>query len=426
MDNYTTGDTLTLTITGMAHGGEGIARADDGRVVFVAGALPDETVSATVVKAKKRWARATLDSVIEASSKRQEPFCEAFKAGAGCCDLSYYAWPELSVAKHQILDGQIAALAGRSHVMEEFVDKHDDKRVLSLNDEADEGRGYPLPWRTRVRFGVNDEGVAGVRKAKSTDIVTARCAQVIPAIYDELEKHRFTPGAEVVAVYDGEGNVHVVETQRGPRGKRMEAIEKVVAGSGTVTEKIGDYTFKFPATAFWQAHAQAPVLYDRVIRQWAAGDYDRQVGWDLYGGVGAFVPAVAESLSPEAPDATVYSVDYSPAANATGQDSLRGLRVESVAGKVESVVDKLPDPGLVVLDPPRTGAGEDVVAAIAAKCPERVIHIGCDPATFARDLAAWGTSGYRVKRYASADAFPGTHHFEALALLEPAQENRAG
>ena len=90
-----------------------------------------------------------------------------------------------------------------------------------------------------------------------------------------------------------------------------------------------------------------------------------------------------------------------------------------VAERVERGVDKLEAPGLVVLDPPRTGAGAQVVAAIAAKAPERVIHIGCDPATFARDVAAWREGGYEVKRLGLIDAFPNTHHFETIAVLEP-------
>ena len=70
-----------------------------------------------------------------------------------------------------------------------------------------------------------------------------------------------------------------------------------------------------------------------------------------------------------------------------------------------------------MLDPPRTGAGADVVSAIAQRDPQRVIHIGCDPATLARDLAAWGDSGYVVERMALVDAFPMTHHFEVLVSL---------
>lgn len=90
--------------------------------------------------------------------------------------------------------------------------------------------------------------------------------------------------------------------------------------------------------------------------------------------------------------------------------------------KVEQVASQLPKPTTVVLDPPRTGAGRDVVGAIAEAAPQRVLHIGCDPATFARDIAAWSESGYRILHLAMVNAFPGTHHFETLALLVPAAQ----
>ena len=87
---------------------------------------------------------------------------------------------------------------------------------------------------------------------------------------------------------------------------------------------------------------------------------------------------------------------------------------------VEEVAAQLPKPVSVILDPPRTGAGADVIAAVAVAEPRKVLHVGCDPATFARDLAAWSEHGYRLQRLAMVNAFPGTHHFETLALLVPA------
>ena len=72
-----------------------------------------------------------------------------------------------------------------------------------------------------------------------------------------------------------------------------------------------------------------------------------------------------------------------------------------------------------MLDPPRSGAGAEVVGAVAQAAPPRVIHIGCDPATLARDLGTWGEHGYRVERMMLIDAFPLTHHFETVVLLTP-------
>lgn len=111
-------------------------------------------------------------------------------------------------------------------------------------------------------------------------------------------------------------------------------------------------------------------------------------------------------------------MDYSPSASGT-QQGLDGIDVEFRTAKVEQVADQLPQPTTVVLDPPRTGAGSAVITAVASAGPRKVLHVGCDPATFARDVAYWQEHGYRLQRLAMVNAFPGTHHFETLALLVP-------
>lgn len=382
-----------VTVTRMAHGGEGIGLLDDARVVFIAGAIPGDTVTATLTKEKKRWARGELTEVLEPSPLRVAHTCPAAAAGAGCCDYSHIDADAQLGLKLEVLEGQLRHLAGEVSIETRSLAPH-------------------TGWRTRVRLGVDQDGRPGVRRARSADVLfSPACTQPVAGLTDNLGT--FTPGAEVVAVMDADGTRHVVETARVQRGRRVETIDRVVEGTGDVTERIGDAEFRFPATAFWQAHAAAPAAYSGLIRDWGAGDYERGTAWDLYGGVGAFVPAIHEATG----GARVISVDYSPAATANTQPGLAGIDVEVVAGKVEGSVAKLAAPNLVVLDPPRSGAGEPVVAAIAAARPERVIHIGCDPATFARDLGAWAAAGYRVKRMMLIDAFPNTHHFETVALL---------
>lgn len=370
-------------------------------MVFVPGAIPGDTVEVHITKSKKRWARAELIQVLEPSNDRVEPTCPAAAAGAGCCDYSHINPAAQSEFKRDVLRGQLANIA----------DVRDGDLASGITLRTLEPT---LGWRTRVRLGVDQTGRAGVRRARSGDVIASeRCTQPVPGVMD-LERH-FTPGSEVVAVIDAAGTHHVVETTRVQRGRRVETIDTVVAGTGEVTERIGDVEFRFPATAFWQAHVQAPAVYSEIIRDWGAHDYASPVAWDLYGGVGAFVPAISEATG----GAHIMSVDYSPAATTVPQKGLSAFDVEMVAGRVEQSVDKLEPPGLVVLDPPRAGAGEQVVTAIAAARPERVIHIGCDPATFARDLAAWLASGYGVRSILLVDAFPNTHHFENIALLEP-------
>ena len=117
--------------------------------------------------------------------------------------------------------------------------------------------------------------------------------------------------------------------------------------------------------------------------------------------------------------------DSSSAATSRHQQVADACDVRVHHGDTAAVVGELERPGLVVLDPPRAGAGADVVRAIAQAAPERIIHVGCDPATFARDLAGFGEHGYAVKQMKLIDAFPNTHHFEVMAMLEPVSRDES-
>lgn len=397
----------------MAHGGEGIARDDDGRVVFVAGAIPGDTVDARVTKAKKRWARAALDKVVVASGDRIDPACPAAAAGAGCCDYAHIAPAAQLGYKREVLLGQLGSLARSSGVLAGLGEQGPDAALEcdSLSPSAG--------WRTRVRLGVDERGRAGLRRAGSAEIVADRaCTQPVTGLLDGIVgagARRFSPGSEVIAVRDALGARHVVVAAAPQRGRRVERTEAVVEGDGLVTERVGSRAFRFPATAFWQAHVAAAQAYSDIVAEWGAGNYSRSVGWDLYGGVGAFAPAIDAALGGAS---RIETVDYSASAAQVRQDGLAGLNVAVHNTTVEKAAGLLP-PGLVVLDPPRSGAGAEVVKKVAAAGPERVIHVGCDPATFSRDLGYWGENGYRVTRMKLIDAFPNTHHFEVVAALEP-------
>lgn len=409
--------TLTLQPHGMAHGGEAIAHAPDGRVVFIGGAVPGDTVSVTLNRVKKRWARGNVVEVIEPSADRVDHACPAAAVGAGCCDYSHIALAAQQRFKREVLIGQLTHHAQTSGVLDGF------DLAIDLEEET---LKPTLGWRTRTRLGVGPDGCAGVRKARSNDIVAdVACTQVLPGALDGVVgpgARTFTPGVELVVVMDSHGQRHVVETAKAQRGRRVEWVETVIEGDLAVAEvvpvesggHVEDFEFVFPPTAFWQAHCAAPAAYSRYITDWAADDYERPIGWDLYGGVGLFVPSISKAMGGRA---SIHSVDYSDAANREAQTCLADLDVDMRNQKVEAGLGHLADPGLVVLDPPRTGAGSEVVHDIAQRDPQRVIHVGCDPATFARDLAAWGNSGYVVERMALVDAFPMTHHFEVLCSL---------
>ena len=222
----------------------------------------------------------------------------------------------------------------------------------------------------------------------------------------------------------------VTRTLRLPRQGTAHPGASENENSGTTV------TWRLPAHTFWQGHRAAAEAYARwVDAVIPPSTSDAATGWDLYGGSGVFSAVLAGKV------AEVACVDVASAATQVGESALREAGIKSVrfvdadvaralptlAGDVagapgESANVEATDPHgrelhAVVLDPPRTGAGVDVVRAIAQCSPRHVVHIGCDPATAARDLAAWVQQGYRIERIAAVDAFGLTHHVEVLAYL---------
>lgn len=402
---------LELTIERMGHGGVGIGTADDGRVVFVGSTYPGDRVQVHITKEKKSFIAGEIAAIIAPSDYRTSPRCPAAAAGAGCCDFSTLDYAQEEELKRSVLLDQLQRIGK--------LDTTQLPEVATVDLAPQKG------WRTRVRFGVDDNGRAGLRKKNSHELVTDHaCIQLVDGLADNIvgtDARRFRPGSEVIVAMDSTGTRHVVESRKSGRGKRTEKIEKVVEGNGTVTETADGKTFHFPVTAFWQAHIGAPQQYSRMITDWLSGTQrtDGGTGWDLYGGVGLFIPAIARALQPQDPSASVvHSVDTSAAAMEQTQPAVTGLGVEMHKMQVEKAVAQLDSPDAVVLDPPRKGAGARVIEQVAQANPQRIVHIGCDPATCARDLRSWVDNGYRVEKLTLVNAFPGTHHFEVLALLE--------
>lgn len=162
------GDELTLTPTTMAHGGEAIAHAPDGRVVFVTGAIPGDTARVTLTKVKKNWARGETTSIEQASPDRVDPACPPAEAGAGCCDYSHITQAAQERLKREILVGQLDKFARPSGVLTGF--------DLAIDLEQDT-LAPQTGWRTRVRLGVGEDGRAGMRRARSHDVKQACAAR---------------------------------------------------------------------------------------------------------------------------------------------------------------------------------------------------------------------------------------------------------
>ncbi|MBU8810136.1 class I SAM-dependent RNA methyltransferase [Mycolicibacterium goodii] len=392
---------LTLTTVAPANGGSCVAR-HDGRVVFVRYALPGETVRVRVVDERGSFWRAEVVEVIDPSPDRVDSLCQiAGVDGAGCCDLAF-ATPEAARRiKGAVVANQLSRLGG-FHWRDE-----DSARAEAV------GSGDATGWRTRVRLDTTADGRPGFHRYHSADLVTdLNCAQLPAGMVDGLDDLRVPGGAQLHLALDSEGTRHVVQT--GPKNGRKSPT-RVVDGQYEAVQRIGSRVWRVPVTAFWQAHREAAALYSGLVAGWARLE-PGMTAWDLYGGAGVFAAALAEQVGESG---HVVTVDTSRGSSRSARAALADLRSVSVVTdsvrRALATQHKRAD--VAVLDPPRTGANREVIDQIAAAEVPRIIHIGCEAASFARDVGLYLQHGYRVEELRVFDSFPLTHHIECVAVL---------
>jgi tRNA/tmRNA/rRNA uracil-C5-methylase (TrmA/RlmC/RlmD family) len=138
--------------------------------------------------------------------------------------------------------------------------------------------------------------------------------------------------------------------------------------------------------------------------------------WDLYGGAGIFAAVLGDAVGESG---RVLTVDTARAASGAARAALVDLpQINVVTDSVRRVLAiQQSGADVAVLDPPRSGAGREVVDLLAAAGVSRVVHIGCEAASFARDIGLYLGHGYAVENIRVFDAFPLTHHVECIALL---------
>lgn len=391
------GAELVLRTDAPANGGSCVAR-HDGRVVFVRYALPGEVVRVRVTAERGSYWHADAIEVLESSPDRVASLCPvAGPDGAGCCDLAFAASAAARVIKGLVVANQL--------------DRLGDYQWEGPAEPV--GDGSALGWRTRVQFDVGGDGRAGLHRHRSSELVTdLRCGQLPARLVAGLDGPRWRAGDRLHVVLDDDHRRHVLVT--GPGGR------EVVEGARESVHRVDGRVWRIPITGFWQAHRDAAQTYSDLVRRWVEGTGARRA-WDLYGGAGLFAAALAESLGGEqsGKGVRVLSVDTAKSASASARAALTDLpTVKVVSGSVRGfLAGQSRAADVAVLDPPRAGAGREVIDLLARAGVPRVIHIGCEAASFARDVGLYRGLGYQVETIRVFDAFPLTHHVECIALL---------
>jgi len=390
---------LTVVTGAPANGGSCVAH-HEGRVVFVRYALPGERVRVRVTADRGSYWHAEVIEVIEPSADRIASLCPiAGVDGAGCCDLAFAVPEAVRVLKAQVVANQLQRLGGHRW-------SGPDTGAEPLSDSG------PTGWRIRVWLDVGADRRPGFHRYHSDELVTdLRCAQLPAGMLDGLAAADWPPTAQLHVAVDDDGERHVVRTLR--QGKRTDT--KVVEGNYEGVQRVGARSWRVPVTAFWQAHRDAVGVYSSLVADWAQPGAGMTV-WDLYGGTGVFAAVLGDAVGESG---RVLSVDTSRAGTRAARTALVDLpQVDVITDSVRRVLmAQRASADVAVLDPPRAGAGRDVIDLLADAGVRRVVHIGCEAASFARDIGLYLGHDYAVEKIKVFDAFPLTHHTECVALL---------
>lgn len=433
----------TVSVERMAYSADAIGHLPSGKTVFVEGGVPGDIVEIKVVEEKASFARGKIASIVEASPDRVKPesLIDQICGTAPWQCLRYEA--QLSAKR----DNVVSALVRTAHLetarAEELVTEcAASKRTWGYRNKLELATG--LDAQGHFDLGFHREGSNEFVSADSSRLAHKQIEKAPKALRGAIRyaqgaqdlgifrvgvRHSMVTGELEVALWTKPGSfprglfaktlstsvkaTSVVRVLADPgKARKIKGVE-ILDGRGYWRERIGDAQFSTQAPSFFQVNtAQAGKLVDFVIE--GLGDLDGAYVADLYAGGGTFsVPlamAGADVVAVEAAKSSVRDLRFNADSN--------GVFVDVVGGDAARELRTLEDLDALVVDPPRAGLADGVVDDIAATGAATVAYVSCDPATWARDVARFESSGYRLRSAQPVDMFPQTYHVEVVSFFD--------
>ena len=447
---------VELDIDTVAHGGVTVARLD-GRVVFVADAIPGERVAARLVSdpekdANASYWRADTVEVLRASADRVPHVWSAAsierapEERAGGAEFGHIALARQRALKGEVLTDALRRMGGIDRVVE----------VEAIGADAggagaEGGHADGLRRRTRMRLHVGPDGRVGPYASRSHTVVPVDDLPLATAAIEEAAAlgRPVDDAAAVEFVETSSGEVRVSRIteelsktggrrgQAGPRkgsrnakgpGAAKAATTPARQKPATIVERVGDREFRLAENGFWQVHRDAARTLSEAVQQLTREDlFDpRAANHDLYGGVGLLAAALGDRFGPAT---RVTSVESDATATDFAAENLaEWMGSRAVTARVDRYLSDLEKQAsaeerhrlaaaTMVIDPPRSGAGKAVVGSLTRLGVAQVVYVACDPVAFARDVALFRAQGYELDAVRAYDLFPHTHHVETVGVL---------
>lgn len=409
------GTVCELDITNVAHGGVFVAR-HEGRVIFVADTLPGERVLARITDAsQKSFWRADTVEVLTPSADRQEHVWSAASVTrdpaqrAGGAEFGHIKLATQRDLKAFVLEDSLSRMAK--------IERRVEVEALEGDNES-KGTG----WRTRVRLHVDADGKVGPYAARSHSVIEVDDLPLAASRIAELAPFgQRIPGIDFIDLVGPSS-----ESARAIAGNIDNGKNKKRPAPEPISEMVGKRAFKVDVRGFWQVHRHAAAtLSEAVSSVIDEALFDpRAANHDLYGGVGLFAAAVGDRFGSTT---RMTSVESDEMATEYALDNLaEWVGARAVTARVDRYLDSVRRDlnavekaryaaATIVLDPPRAGAGKEVVNSLAELSPAQLVYVACDPVALSRDVALFAERGYQLEELRAFDLFPNTHHVEAVA-----------
>jgi len=391
---WAVGDIFETEIEKVAHGGHFIAR-HEGAVFFIRHGIPGEKCRVVITSTGSSFNRGDVVEVLTPSPDRVSPPCSyAHRGGCGGCDFQHISMARQRQLKSDVITEQFARIA-----------------KMDLRIEVEEV-SPSLHWRTRSIATTNSAGRLGFYGARSHNVVPIDdCIIMVPDMkMPELAARSWKAEVRIeIAVSSMKERNIALATK--------ESKARLTEGNQTLHEEVIGKVLEVSQDSFWQSNASAPATLTRAVLDYAelrSGDHVL----DLYGGVGLFTSVMVDIVGI---DGAIDLIEGSKSATGdAARNFAKNPNVKIATGDVALHLPRITSADVVILDPPREGAGKIVVSEIVRLTPRRVVYVACDPAALARDTGYFLEKGYTLSTIRAFDLFPMTHQIECVALFLPA------